>query len=91
MAGIRVQVWLNPHFIVAPAEGRARRAASQLPHLNKDREVSFPWEKSRESFSLRGQCRATTPISRTSKSARETLSVRSVCGQHRYPSARKLL
>jgi len=50
MAATRVQVWLNPRFIVAPAAGRARRAASQLP-----------------------------------------LFVRSVCGQHRYPGARKLL
>jgi len=55
MAAIRVQIWLNPHSIVAPDEGRARRAASQLPRFNKDREVCWclrknDGEKSRGSF-----------------------------------------
>jgi hypothetical protein len=55
MAATRIQVWLNPHSIVAPAEVRARRAASQLKHFNKDREVCWclrknDGEKSRKSF-----------------------------------------
>jgi hypothetical protein len=39
MAAIRVQIWLNPHSIVALDEGRPRRPALQLPHFNKDREL----------------------------------------------------